>query len=487
MGDLHSMHRMFRRMFVLSAVMTVVGCNSLAERDPKLYRAMLDGPHSRNTPRYATGEPLTLQRALAVADADNEAIASSGENYIQALADKLRDAGTFLPTISVAPTYSLSHGGEGGFLIGETGTTGSSGTSTGGTTTTGGSGSSGNLQFTSGKAGVSHNFSIPLGATATGSLANVSTYKAAGQTAAQRAMLLLDEREAILLQVAQSYYTTLTDEHQIVVYESSVKFKQEKVRDQQARLKLGAVRPLDVAQSESDLAASQVSLTQARTDAANGRSALARLMGVDEVTGPLDDSFTVPDDTLTLEHWRSLALANRQDLQAAQRAVDSSRYKIEAAIREYLPSVTINFDYFLYHDPSSSQRWSGGLSGNIPIFSALAIEADVRAAWSEYRQAGLSLSQTRHQAIDDVNEGYRNVQNSREKVAELEIETAAARKAADLAERAYHLGSESNLDRLTQQDNFITAQLTLVSEQYTEKSSYMSLLRAAGALASAMR
>ena len=316
-------------MLALATIVIVAGCNTLATRDPKLYRAMLDGPQPRNTPRYATGEPLTLQRALAVADADNEAIASAGENYIQALADKLRDAGTFLPTLSVAPTYSLSHGGEGGFLIGETGTTGSSGTATGGTTTTGGSGSSGNLQFTSGKAGVSHNFSIPIGATATGSLANVSTYKAAGQTASQRAMLLLDERETILLQAAQSYYTVLTDEHQVVVYESSVKFKQEKVRDQQARLKLGAVRPLDLATSESDLAASQVSLTQARTDAANGRNALARLMGVDEVTGPLDDSFTVPDDTSSLDHWQSLALATRQDLQAAQRAVDSARYKIE--------------------------------------------------------------------------------------------------------------------------------------------------------------
>ena len=86
-----------------------------------------------------------------------------------------------------------------------------------------------------------------------------------------------------------------------------------------------------------------------------------------------------------------------------------------------------------------------------------------------------------------MNEGYRNVQNSREKVAELEIETAAAQKAADLAERAYHLGSESNLDRLTQQDNFITAQLTLVSQQYTEKTSYLSLLRASGTLATVMR
>jgi len=67
------------------------------------------------------------------------------------------------------------------------------------------------------------------------------------------------------------------------------------------------------------------------------------------------------------------------------------------------------------------------------------------------------------------------------------VEVAAAQNAADLAERSYQLGSDSNLDRLTQQDNLLTAQLSLVSEPFNEKSNYLNLLRASGLLGSVLK
>jgi outer membrane protein TolC len=449
------------------------GCDF--HNDPARYRAILDGKHPTTLPAYASEQRLTLRRALQLANADDEAIGITGENYIQALAQKMKDAGNFLPTLTLGPTYSLSKSnGGGGFSF------------------AGGSSSSNNALLasffgSSSQSGISHEFEVPLGTSFTGSLANVSTYEAAGQTAQQQAMLLLNERETILLQVAQSYYTCLKAERQVSVYERSVESKAEKVRDQEARLKLGAVRPLDVASSQSDLAATRVSLTQARVDAANARSALARLMGVDQVRGELVDDFQTPVSVPTLDAWQMEGFKQRQDLVAAVRAKESARLKVDGAIREYFPSVTINFNYILYYDPTSSQVWTNGITGNVPIFSALSIEGDVRAAWSLYRQAGLTESQTRRQVLDDVNEGYENLQNAREQVAELQVEVQAARQAADLAERSYQLGSLSNVDRLTQQDNYLTAQLNLLTEQFSEKTSYLNLLRATGQLATMLK
>jgi outer membrane protein TolC len=258
------------------------------------------------------------------------------------------------------------------------------------------------------------------------------------------------------------------------------------VRDQEARLKLGNVRPLDLAQSQADLAGTRSALIQARTDAINARSALSRLIAVPAVTGPLSDTFNPPTAVPDLDVWQKQALSDRQDLLAAARSVESARLTLQAAIREYFPSVTINFRYFLYNDPASAQTWAGALSANIPIFSALAIEADIRRSWSFYRQAGLAESQTRRQVADDVNQSFQNLQTSRQKIIQLTIEVEAAQRAFDLSERAYQLGSVSNLDRLTQQDNLLTAQLNLVSEQFNEKSSYLSLLRAVGRLYSVL-
>ncbi len=434
-----------------TALLSVGGCVNWSG-DVDEYRKVLDGGNRPATrPTFDPHAPLTLQQALRQAEADNEAIALRGEDYVQAMAEKMRQAGTFLPTLSLVPSYSLVHG------------------------------------TTDGQRGTSDQSSTSLRASATGSLSQASGVEAAGKTIEQRAQLLLDQRETVLLQVAQSYYDILRAERQTAVFENSLNVKKSRVADQETRQKLGNTRPLDVAQSQADLAATRVSLTQARTDGANARSALARLMGVADVNNPLTDNYAPPAEIPDLPQWIERASQSRQDLIAAARGVEAARLEVDAAIREYFPSVSIDFQYFLHNDPGSAGGWTGGISANVPIFSGLAIEANIRRAWSVYRQAGLAESQVRRQVIDEVNQNYLNLLTSRQKIIDLQIQVEAAQRAFDLADRAYQLGSESNLDRLAQQDNLLTAQLNLLQEQFNEKTNYLGLLRATGLLANVIK
>jgi outer membrane protein TolC len=412
-------------------------------------------------------------QALQIANADNETIASSGETYIQALAEKMRQAGTFLPTLNLGPSYTFTRSSGSGSSVVIPGT-GSTGTGTGTTV------------ISTGQSGTRHSTSVRATAAWTGTLSDISNLDAATLTAEQREQLLLDTRETVLLQVVQAYYDVLRNEQQVGVFQNSISLRQEEVRDQEARARLGNARPLDVAQGQSDLAAVRVSLAQARTDALNARSALARLMGVDAVAGPLTDAFAAPLNVGAVNDWREQAFQQRQDLIAAARATESARAGVESAIRQYFPSVSIDFNYFLYTDPKSSQKWTGGVSANIPIFSGLQIEADIRRAWSVYRQAGLAESATRRAVLDDITQDFQNLANSREKIQNLQVQVAAAQRAFDLSDRAYRLGSDTNLNRLTQQNNLLSAQLNLIDEQFNEKTNYLALLRAAGRLASVL-
>ena len=127
------------------------------------------------------------------------------------------------------------------------------------------------------------------------------------------------------------------------------------------------------------------------------------------------------------------------------------------------------------------------MSANVPIFSALTIEADVRGAWSQYRQAGLNQSQADRQVADDVNQNYRNLMNSREKIARAAGAGGGGPEGVRPGRARLRASAPlSNLDRLTQQDNLLTARLNLVSEQFNEKSNYLGLLRASGGLGSAV-
>lgn len=427
---------------ISAAALLVVGCVDHSH-DVAVYRKLLDGHSPATQPVYDAAKPLTLVEALRIANADNESIAARGEDYIQALAQKMRDTGTFLPKISLSP--GLNYSG-------------------------------------SDHSNVPQSSGLPASAGMSVSLADLTNVKSDQFTIEQREQLLLNEREAILLQVAQTYYDVLRYEQQSNVLENSVKLKTEKVRDQEARLKLESARPLDVAQTQADLAATRVSLTQARTNAINARSILARLMAVTKIDGPLSDAFVPPEEIGPDWAWHQRAEQQRQDLIASQKSTEAARANVEAAIQQYFPSVSINFNYYLASDPGNGHSWTGGISANVPIFSALAIEADIRRAWSAYRQAGLSQSQTQRIVRDDINQSYQNLASSRQKIIDLKIQVEAAQRAFDLSERANALGSDTNLNRLVQQDNLLTAQLNLLSEEYNAKAYYLALLRACGEL-----
>src|SRR4029079_18819267 len=57
---------------------------------------------------FAAGDLLSLETALTLANVNNERIGIGGEDYLQALIDKDRATASFLPTVSLIPSYSFA-------------------------------------------------------------------------------------------------------------------------------------------------------------------------------------------------------------------------------------------------------------------------------------------------------------------------------------------------------------------------------------------
>jgi len=77
---------------------------------------------------------------------------------------------------------------------------------------------------------------------------------------------------------------------------------------------------------------------------------------------------------------------------------------------------------------------------------------------------------------------YENLQDSRSRIAELHVEVEAAQEALRQAEATYSAGIGTNLDRLTAQNQLLSAQLSLVNEEFNFKVFYLDLLRELGRL-----
>jgi outer membrane protein TolC len=254
------------------------------------------------------------------------------------------------------------------------------------------------------------------------------------------------------------------------------------VRDMRDRLQAGTARPLDVAQTEAEAAATRASLIEAGKNIVTARAALAFLIGAAKVDNPLIDGFAVPAVPV-LDELQSQAAAQRQDVRAAQALVTAAQKGLRAAFAEYYPSVTVNFDSFLSRGsfPDDS-RWLFGASANLPIFAGGRIHAGVRTAYSLLRQAKLYESLTQRQVVEEVKVAHENLQASNRRLRELQTEVAAARDAFDLAEQAYQVGLATNLERLIAQDRLLEAELLETSESLNRKILYLKLIRAAGSL-----
>jgi outer membrane protein TolC len=437
------------------ALLLVFSCAVDQTREVQTYRKVLDAGQSQRPAPYSPYEPVALRRALALANANNEQLAHTGEDYLQALIDKDRAFARFLPTIRFAPSYLRQE----------------------------------KSSVTAGNPLVA---SIvrqeTLDAPLQGNM-NLSPFQdapalwAAASSAEQRRALLLDRQSILLLDVAQTYYQVMRSEKQVQVLEHSVQVQQRRVNDMYVQRRAGVARPVDVAQSEAQLAGTRNALIQARNDVRNGRAMLAQLMGVQAVEGPLVGGFEVPRENRPFDQLLALADARRQDLHAARMEVKAAADRLEAAWGAYFPSVSLNLTRYLYRESFPDDvDWTGLIQVNLPIFSAGLVHADVRTAYSRLRQAHLLESGLRRMVLRELRVALEDLTDDLQQIDQLGIRLAAAREAMRQADAAYSAGLGTNLERLVAQDQLLSAELALTEKHFNHTVDYLRLSRTVGLL-----
>jgi len=425
-----------------SLVAVLPSCAVNQEKEVATYRALLDqdAPAERLS-APATSEPLTLQRALYLANQNDEQLSIRGESYLQSLISRARAAAGFLPSFSASGSHNLSVNG------------------------------SESRNSTSASVG---------GSIQIFNLRTIRNYEQATAAAEVSRLDLLDLQQTVLLGVANNFYQVLRAEESVRVLENSLKLRTEQVRDVQARTTLGIARPLDLAQAQADESSTRVALLQAESNARQARTTLAFLLDLDYVDNPLADALTPPSDPRPVIEYEQDAVDNRLDLAAARQSVEVASISVKGAYAQYYPSANLNMSFLLYSTAGGGNPWSLTASLLQPIFNAGLTHQDVRDALSGLRQAVMQQDRLARQIHEDVTLAYEDFITSTTKLQELVISVNAAQRAYDLAVGQYRVGNASNLDQLTAQDQLLSAQLQLANERFNQKVFYLNLLRVTG-------
>ncbi|MDP9173353.1 MAG: TolC family protein [Planctomycetota bacterium] len=438
----------FARFALCAFTFFVSGCAVDQKTEVATARKWIDGGKPGDA-RIEPGAVVSLTDALRLANQNEERLSIQGETYLQALIAKDRGFAAFQPTANVGASYSLSS------------------------------------QTTAFFGPTSHNFSAPASGQINlfNGFRDYHNLKAVDFTIEQQKQLVLDLQQTVLLEVIQTYYQVLTSEQSVEVFTNSIQVQQARVRNIQAQARVGTARPLDVAQAQAQLSQTQVSLNQSRADVSNGRATLAFLIDAPIQENPLRDDYDPPTDSHPLDQWELTAEDGRQDLKAAQASVNAARQQVEIAFGQYYPTLSANLNYSLYTDPlGGAGLWNGLLNLNLPIFTGGVIHANVRTAWSQFRQQSLTQRQLKRSIDETVEQAYTNLDLAHRQLAELQIEVRAARDALYLADQTYKAGRGILLDVLTAQNTLLTTQLQLTTEEFNQKTAYLNMLRTVGKL-----
>jgi len=205
---------------------------------------------------------------------------------------------------------------------------------------------------------VDANLDIPLDADLVvfDGLRNVNGYWRDTYLVDRQRLLLLDAQELILFDVAQSYYAVLRAEAQVKVLEGSVQVQEARLRDAQGRADAGVARPLDVAQTQAQVAATRVQLIDAKRVVENSRSLLQLLANAPVKAFKLTDGYDEPEFASNAESLLEIASNHRSELLASARGINAARRDVRFALGAYYPSVSIRLSAFLYRETAPDDR-----------------------------------------------------------------------------------------------------------------------------------
>jgi multidrug efflux system outer membrane protein len=292
--------------------------------------------------------------------------------------------------------------------------------------------------------------------------------------------------------LAQSYFALRAYDAQVELAVLSLSTRQENLRLQQKRYAAGSIGELDLHVAESEMAAAEITVAQARQAVANTESALSVLLGRSPaaIANPVlvrGNSIVSLYQQLNLPADLSSDLLNRRpDIIAAEQALVAANADVGQAKALYFPSIKlttgIGYESRVFRDllDPASLLWNVGANLVQPIFRAGAIGAVVSGAEARKDQAMAQYLQAVQGAFRDVHDALNNASANEQVYLAGKRRVTALKDSLRLAELRYKNGYSSYLEVLNAQRDLQQTEATLVETQRAHLSALVSLYKAVG-------
>ena len=311
---------------------------------------------------------------------------------------------------------------------------------------------------------------------------------------ARQALLYADfthnrQIQTILQQVTTDYYNYLSQQELQNAHEADLYTAQTTFKAVEEELCAGTKDKSDLLQAQTHLLQTQIQLVNQKQTVINARVLLLTDMGVSSnqsinieqlpAVPPIEEMLQTADQLL------AIALCKRSDLIAAEARLKSEEAAVDAAWRQFWPTVTYNltaFQEFANPGGNLNVNYTSTIALNIPIFSGFSTLNNLKEARAKKTQAEAELRQNQLTVIQDVVTSHTSVKSAFDALqfSDRLLETAKTQYEVILSR--YKAGVATILELVSAQSTLADARASQVSSTNQWLNSLVNLSYAAGTL-----
>lgn len=312
-------------------------------------------------------------------------------------------------------------------------------------------------------------------------------------TEAARADLVASEwarREVItelIANVAGAYFRLRALDLQLEISQRALRSRQDSLRLTRLLAEGGATSELDVRQAEQLVytASSQVPSLEQQIE--QQENFISILLGRNPGPIPRGRALTEQAHPPTVPAGLpSSLLERRADLRQVEAQLVAANAQIGVARAAYFPDILLTGTTGYQSSALSSLftgpagLWNFGASLTQPIFTAGRLRSNVRLAEAQEQEAVLFYRATIQGAFRDVSDALIAYRKTQEFRAQQQLLADSAKDAARLSDMRYKGGAASYLEFLTNDTNYLTAELGLAQAQLDELLAFVQLYKSLG-------
>lgn len=296
---------------------------------------------------------------------------------------------------------------------------------------------------------------------------------------------------SVFSQVVAAYMDVLRDEAIVSLNRKQVAVLQTNLEATRDRFQVGDLTRTDVAQSESRLATARSQLDTVEANLIGSRERYVQVVGTEP--GVLEQPPPLPNLPADPKMAVSTALDNNPDIAAAKKNVDAAAFDTKSARGARLPKISAvankTYANFLgslqnfivgFNQSQVAQTAGAGVQMTIPLYQGGGPSAQVRQAKERNSQAIEQSIETERSVIAQTRTAYASWQASNAVIASQETAVSATGLSLEGVRAENSVGNRSILDILNAEQEYLNAQVVLVSARRNAYVAGFTLLAAMG-------